>query len=159
MVANLTTPLIGIVSTIAIGRLGDPTLLGGVAIASVVFDCLFWLFAFLRMGTVALTAQALGAGDAPEQRAVLARALLIAAAIGALLLAVQIPLAALIFNAMGGSAVARRIKFTSSSSRRTSRRAAGSRRGPLQRRRSANSAGCGSARPDFGEKRVRDGRQ
>ena len=61
MVANLTTPLIGIVSTIAIGRLGDATLLGGVAIASVIFDCLFWLFAFLRMSTVAFTAQALGA--------------------------------------------------------------------------------------------------
>jgi MATE family multidrug resistance protein len=53
IVANLTTPLIGIVSTIAIGRLGDTTLLGGVAIASVIFDCLFWLFAFLRMSTVA----------------------------------------------------------------------------------------------------------
>ena len=65
MVANLTTPLIGIVSTIAIGRLGDATLLGGVAIASVIFDCLFWLFAFLRMSTVAFTAQALGAGEEP----------------------------------------------------------------------------------------------
>jgi MATE family multidrug resistance protein len=53
MVANLTTPLIGIVSTIAIGRLRDATMLGGVAMASVVFDCLFWLFAFLRMSTVA----------------------------------------------------------------------------------------------------------
>ena len=51
MVANLTTPLIGIVSTIAIGRLGDATLLGGVAMASVIFDCLFWLFGFLRMST------------------------------------------------------------------------------------------------------------
>jgi MATE family multidrug resistance protein len=60
MVANLTTPLIGIVSTTAIGRLGDATLLGGVAMASVIFDCLFWLFAFLRMSTVAFTAQALG---------------------------------------------------------------------------------------------------
>src|SRR5262249_25317825 len=53
MIANLTTPLIGIVSTTAIGRLGDATLLGGVAMASVIFDCMFWLFAFLRMGTVA----------------------------------------------------------------------------------------------------------
>ena len=69
MVANLTTPLIGIVSTIAIGRLGDPTLLGGVAIASVVFDCLFWLFGFLRMSTLAFTAQALGAGETQELRA------------------------------------------------------------------------------------------
>jgi len=41
MVANLTTPLIGIVSTIAIGRLGDATLLGGVAIASVIFNLWF----------------------------------------------------------------------------------------------------------------------
>src|SRR5665213_633297 len=61
MIANLTTPLIGIVSTIAIGRLGDATLLGGVAISSVVFDCLFWLFGFLRMGTLAFTAQPLAA--------------------------------------------------------------------------------------------------
>ena len=37
-------------------------MLGGVAMAAVVFDCLFWLFGFLRMGTVALTAQAFGAG-------------------------------------------------------------------------------------------------
>ena len=64
MIANLTTPLIGIVSTTAIGRLGDATLLGGVAMASVLFDCTFWLFAFLRMSTVAFTAQSLGArGD------------------------------------------------------------------------------------------------
>jgi MATE family multidrug resistance protein len=66
MVANLTTPLIGIVSTVAIGRLSDATLLGGVAMASVIFDCVFWLFAFLRMSTVAFTAQALGAGEAHE---------------------------------------------------------------------------------------------
>src|SRR6185312_4104606 len=62
MIANLTTPLIGIVSTTAIGRLGDATLLGGVAMASVLFDCLFWLFGFLRMSTVAFTAQSVGAG-------------------------------------------------------------------------------------------------
>ena len=82
MVANLTTPLIGIVSTIAIGRLGDATLLGGVAIASVIFDCLFWLFAFLRMSTVAFTAQALGAGETLELRAIFVRGLVVAALIG-----------------------------------------------------------------------------
>ena len=32
MIANLTTPLIGIVSTTAIGRLGDATLLGAVIV-------------------------------------------------------------------------------------------------------------------------------
>jgi MATE family multidrug resistance protein len=103
MVANLTTPLIGIVSTIAIGRLGDATLLGGVAIASVIFDCLFWLFAFLRMSTVAFTAQALGAGETEELRAILVRGLAVAALIGAGLIVLQIPLAAVLLDAMGGS--------------------------------------------------------
>ncbi|MDP3692988.1 MATE family efflux transporter [Bradyrhizobium sp.] len=103
MVANLTTPLIGIVSTIAIGRLGEPTLLGGVAIASVVFDCLFWLFGFLRMSTLAFTAQALGAGEARELRALLLRGLVAAAVVGASLIVLQLPLAAALFGAMGGS--------------------------------------------------------
>jgi MATE family multidrug resistance protein len=103
MVGNLTTPLIGIVSTIAIGRLGDATLLGGVAIASVIFDCLFWLFAFLRMSTVAFTAQALGAGETQELRALLVRGLVVAVVIGTFLIVLQIPLAAILLSAMGGS--------------------------------------------------------
>src|SRR6201994_1650541 len=103
MVANLTTPLIGIVSTTAIGRLGDATLLGGVAMASVLFDCMFWLFAFLRMSTVAFTAQSLGAGETSELRAILVRGFIVAALIGTALIVLQIPLAAVLFGAMGGS--------------------------------------------------------
>jgi MATE family multidrug resistance protein len=103
MVANLTTPLIGIVSTTAIGRLGDATLLGGVGIASVLFDCLFWLFAFLRMSTVAFTAQSLGAGETTELRAILVRGFIVAAVIGTGLIALQLPLAALLLGIMGGS--------------------------------------------------------
>jgi multidrug resistance protein, MATE family len=102
MIANLTTPLIGIVSTTAIGRLGDAALLGGVAMASVMFDCLFWLFAFLRMSTVAFTAQSLGSGKPQELRAILVRGFVVAAIIGAGLIALQIPLAGM-FGAMGGS--------------------------------------------------------
>jgi len=103
MIANLTTPLIGIVSTVAIGRLGEATLLGGVAMASVVFDCLFWLFSFLRMSTLAFTAQALGAGQREEFRALLARGLVVAALIGAGLIVLQLPLASTVFAVMGGS--------------------------------------------------------
>ena len=103
MIANLTTPLIGIVSTIAIGRLGDATLLGGVAIASVIFDCLFWLFAFLRMSTLAFTAQALGAGETQELGALLLRGFAVAALIGAGLILLQLPLAAVLLGALGGS--------------------------------------------------------
>jgi MATE family multidrug resistance protein len=103
MVANLTTPLIGIVSTSAIGRLGDAAMLGGVAMASVLFDCMFWLFGFLRMSTVAFTAQSLGSGETSELRAILLRGLIVAALVGAALIALQIPLATILLNAMGGS--------------------------------------------------------
>ncbi|MDE5457450.1 MATE family efflux transporter [Bradyrhizobium sp. CSA112] len=103
MVANLTTPLIGIVSTTAIGRLGDATLLGGVAMASVLFDCMFWLFGFLRMSTVAFTAQSLGAGETIELRAILIRGFLVAALIGTALIVLQVPLATILLGAMGGS--------------------------------------------------------
>jgi MATE family multidrug resistance protein len=103
MVANQTAPLIGIVSTTAIGRLGDATLLGGVAMTSVIFDCLFWLFGFLRMSTVGFTAQSLGAGEMAELPALLARGLVLAVLIGTGLIALQVPLAAVLLEAMGGS--------------------------------------------------------
>ena len=103
MVANLTTPLIGVVSTTVIGRLDDAALLGGVAIASIIFDCLFWLFGFLRMSTLAFTAQSLGAGDTREPTAILARGLIVAGLIGAVLIVLQLPLAAVLFELMGGS--------------------------------------------------------
>jgi MATE family multidrug resistance protein len=103
MIANLTTPLIGIVSTAAIGRLGEPALLGGVAMASVIFDCLFWLFAFVRMSTTAFAAQSLGAGETAELRVILMRGFIVAAIIGAALILLQIPIASVLLGAMGGS--------------------------------------------------------
>jgi multidrug resistance protein, MATE family len=101
--ANLTTPLLGVVGTAIIGQLGQAHLLGAVAISAVVFDGIFWLFGFLRMGTVALTAQAMGAGDGVEQRAVLFRALLMAAALGVAILTLQWPLAEAAYAVMGAS--------------------------------------------------------
>jgi MATE family multidrug resistance protein len=103
MVANLTTPLIGVVSTTAIGRLDDAALLGGVAMASVIFDCLFWLFSFLRMSTLAFTAQSLGAGETEELTAILMRGFIVAGLIGTALIALQLPLGAALFSLMGGS--------------------------------------------------------
>ena len=47
--AHVTTPLLGIVSTAAIGRLGDPIALAAVALGAVIMDMLVWAFAFLRM--------------------------------------------------------------------------------------------------------------
>jgi multidrug resistance protein, MATE family len=69
----------------------------------VIFDCMFWLFAFLRMGTVAFTAQSLGAGETGELRAHLARGLVVAAIIGAMLILLQVPTSIVVLDAMGGT--------------------------------------------------------
>ncbi|MFG1298496.1 MATE family efflux transporter [Xanthobacter sp. V3C-3] len=102
-VAHLTTPLLGVVDAAVVGRLGDAALLGGVALAAVIFDMLFWIFGFLRMGTVGLAAQALGRSDGTEQRAVLARALLLALALGLALVLLQAPIARLALTLAGAS--------------------------------------------------------
>ncbi|GLS18439.1 MATE family efflux transporter [Labrys miyagiensis] len=87
--AHLSTPLLGLVDTTVIGQIGDAALIGAVALSAVLFDFLFWGFGFLRMGTAGLTAQALGAGDKLEQRAVFLRALVMAAVLGLALIALH----------------------------------------------------------------------
>lgn len=86
-----------------IGQLGEASAAGRRGDGLGRLELRVWLFGFLRMGTVAFTAQALGANDPVEMRAVLARALLLSAVIGAALLVLQLPLASLIFGLMGGS--------------------------------------------------------
>lgn len=95
MAANITEPLIGIVDTAAIGRLGDVALVGAVALSAVLFEFLFWGLGALRMSTAGLTAQALGAGDDREIGLAFARALFLALALGALLIILQQPIIAL----------------------------------------------------------------
>ncbi len=68
-----------------------------------VFDFLYWGFGFLRMGTSGFVAQARGAGDAGEIRAVLGRALLTATALGVATLALQGPIGATALGLVGAS--------------------------------------------------------
>jgi MATE family multidrug resistance protein len=82
MLASLTTPLLGLVDTAVIGQLGDPHLLGGLAIGALVFDFLFSTMNFLRAGTTGLVAQAMGRHDNVEQQAVFWRAIGIAVLVG-----------------------------------------------------------------------------
>lgn len=93
--AHLTTPLLGLVDTAVVGRIGDAALLGGLAAGAVVFDVVFATFNFLRSGTIGLVAQAYGRGDALEEKAVFWRAFIIAA-ISGLALILTAPLIAAI---------------------------------------------------------------
>ncbi|SAL64389.1 multidrug transporter MatE [Caballeronia terrestris] len=103
VVANLTQPILGAVDTAVAGHLDGPQYLGGVALGGLVFSFVLWGFGFLRMGTTGLAAQAFGARDDDALRATLLRALLLAAAIGLVVLAVQTPLIAFGVGALGGS--------------------------------------------------------
>ncbi|MRG56398.1 MATE family efflux transporter [Phyllobacterium sp. SYP-B3895] len=87
MLASLTTPLLGLVDTAVIGQVGNPHLLGGLAIGALVFDFLFSTMNFLRAGTTGLVAQAMGRHDDVEQQAVFWRALGIAVVAGLIFIA------------------------------------------------------------------------
>ena len=78
--------MLGIVDTAVVGQFGDAALIGGLAIGAILFDIVFVAFNFLRMGTTAFVAQAVGRGDEADQQAVFWRAALIAVAGGLLLL-------------------------------------------------------------------------
>lgn len=101
--SHVTTPLLGLVDATVIGRLGEAHLLGAVALGAVVFDFVFWTFGSLRMATAGLTAQATGAGDKHEVDVTLARALLVAAVTGLLLIVLQWPIAQATFALAGAS--------------------------------------------------------
>ncbi|MDA1090510.1 MAG: MATE family efflux transporter [Proteobacteria bacterium] len=91
ILSNISTPLLGIVDTAVVGHLPGPHYLGAVAVGALIFSVIYQGCNFLRMGTTGLTAQSFGALDADEIRAWLARAGLLAVAVGVLLIALQLP--------------------------------------------------------------------
>jgi len=101
--ANLTQPLLSIVDTGISGHLAAPASLGGVALGGLFFNTVYWAFGFLRMATTGLVAQAHGAGDGAGLRATLVRALILALAIGLVLVALKGPLIAAALALLGGS--------------------------------------------------------
>ena len=92
IIANLSVPLLGAVDTAVIGHLDQSYYLGAVAIGAVIFHFIYWGFGFLRMGTTGLTAQALGAREFGEARAIFYRALALGTTIALVIWLAQIPL-------------------------------------------------------------------
>ena len=91
ILANITVPLVGMVDIAVAGHLDTnaATMIGGIAIGSMLFDLLYWNFGFLRVGTGGLAAQAYGRGDRRECARILSRALGMSLAIALLLIAIQ----------------------------------------------------------------------
>ena len=60
IVSNISVPLLSLVDTAIAGHLGSSVYLGAIAVGGMVFNVLYWLTGFLRMGTSGPTAQAFG---------------------------------------------------------------------------------------------------
>ena len=91
ILANITVPLVGMVDIAVAGHLdvNAATMIGGIAIGTMLFDLLYWNFGFLRVGTGGLTAQAYGRGDRKECARIFTRAFGIALACAFALIAIQ----------------------------------------------------------------------
>lgn len=96
-------PLLSTVDIALMGRQEGAIYIGAVALGALIFNFVYWSFAFLRMGTTGLTAQAYGKADKPLMMNVLGRALAFAFVSGCLLLILQIPLERLSFYLLGAS--------------------------------------------------------
>lgn len=92
ILSNLTVPLLGIVDLTLSGHLEDAYAIGAVAIATTMFNLIYWNFSFLRMGTTGLTAQSHGAGNHLAMGRNLMQSLLIALLGGIFILLLQKPI-------------------------------------------------------------------
>ena len=103
IISNITVPLLGMVDMAIVGHIGDATYLGAIAVGSMLFNVVYWLFGFLRMGTGGLTSQAYGSEDRVEQKRILFRSLAIAALVGMLFILLQMPIRNLAFHLLGAT--------------------------------------------------------
>ena len=89
---NITTPLLSLVDVAVVGHLGNTVYIAAIALGGTMFNTLYWLFGFLRMGTSGLTAQAFGEDDQVKCTRTLARSIMIALVAAALLIAFADPI-------------------------------------------------------------------
>lgn len=92
IISNITVPLLGLVDLAIVGHMGNIVYIGAIAVGTMIFNVIYWLFGFLRMGTSGMTSQAFGQNDMAEVMRLLLRSLMIAMGIALLLLVFQIPL-------------------------------------------------------------------
>lgn len=104
MISNATVPILGVVDTGVVGQMGQAAPIGAVGLGAIILTAIYWIFGFLRMGTVGLASQARGAGDGDEVAALLSRALLIGIAGGTAIILLQVPIFAAAFRISPASA-------------------------------------------------------
>lgn len=103
ILSNISSPLMGVADTAMLGHLDSSLYLGAVAIGANIIALLFWMFAFLRMGTTSFVGRAFGAGDHQGLNLQLGQSLVLAACAGVLMIALQWLTVPVVVNLMAPS--------------------------------------------------------
>nr|WP_319401616.1 MATE family efflux transporter [uncultured Carboxylicivirga sp.] len=89
ILTNLTVPLLGMVDMHLMGYQDSASFMGAVALGGVIFNFVYWGFAFLRMSLSGLAAQAYGRESKHDMAMLLFRGLFLALSAGIILLFMQ----------------------------------------------------------------------
>ncbi len=92
ILANASTPLLGLADSAALGHFGTKIDLAAIALGSLIFNFLYWGLGFLRMTTTGFVAQAAGARDGQEMSNAVLRAVGLGLALGTLFFLLQAPI-------------------------------------------------------------------
>lgn len=94
IISNVTVPLVGMADLAILGHLASSpeAYIGAIALGGLIFNFIYAVFSFLRMGTTGFTAQAFGAKDQKEISLIFARSMLVAFSGGLLLILLQAPI-------------------------------------------------------------------
>lgn len=92
IISNITVPLLGLVDVTIVGHLGAASYIGAIAVGGMLFNMIYWIFGFLRMGTGGLTSQAYGRNNYVEITSLLIRSLSISLLLALALLILQYPI-------------------------------------------------------------------
>ena len=98
IVSNITVPLLGLIDVTIVGHLGSAAYIGAIAVGGMLFNIIYWIFGFLRMGTSGMTSQAYGRHDLNEVTRLLLRSVGVGLFIAFTLLALQYPIERIAFT-------------------------------------------------------------
>lgn len=92
IISNVTVPLLGLVDVTITGHLGNVSYIGAIAVGGMLFNMIYWIFGFLRMGTGGMTSQSFGNRDEKECRRILLRSLAVSMSLATMLIVFQYPI-------------------------------------------------------------------
>ena len=98
IISNITVPLLGLIDVAIVGHLGSASYIGAIAVGGMLFNIIYWIFGFLRMGTSGMTSQAYGKRDLTEVTRILFRSVGVGFLISLGLLILQYPILKVAFT-------------------------------------------------------------